>query len=64
MKTVTIQERCPGLTISDQTIKEILNRIQEVGVRQAERALYKIETEYIYSKNKGEKFEFTKNPQS
>jgi hypothetical protein len=63
MKAKTIQERCPGLVISDEVLEEILNRIQEVGVRQAERALYKIETEYIYSKNKGEKFEFTENPQ-
>ncbi|CAG8437431.1 6949_t:CDS:2 [Ambispora leptoticha] len=62
MKANDIQEKCQGLTISDQTIEKILDQLQEVGVRQAERVLYKIEKGYIYSKNKGEKFDFTENP--
>jgi len=49
--------------ITEKIINEILNRIKEVGVRQAERALRKIEQEYIYTKNKGEKFTATENPQ-
>jgi hypothetical protein len=62
LKADDIKKRHPELVISDKVIKEILNHIQEVGVRQAERALYKIEEDYIYTKNKGERFEFTENP--
>jgi len=52
-----------GGIINKKIIKEILKQIREVGVRQAERALRKIEEEYIYTKNNNEKFTVTENPQ-
>ena len=52
-----------GGIITEKAIQEILQRIKEVGIRQAERALYKVEQEYIYTKSKGEKFTATENPQ-
>jgi len=52
-----------GGIINKKIIKEILKQIKEVGVRQAERALRKIEEEYIYTKNNNEKFTVTENPQ-
>ncbi|CAJ0748951.1 16724_t:CDS:2 [Entrophospora sp. SA101] len=61
-KANDIQEKHQELVIPDQIIEAILNHIREVGVRQAERALYKLEEEYIYTKNKGEKFTTMENP--
>jgi len=66
MKAEEINEKYPekkGGIITKEVIKEILKQIKEVGVRQAERALRKIEEEYIYTKNKNEKFTVTENPQ-
>ncbi|CAI2183517.1 8604_t:CDS:2 [Funneliformis geosporum] len=65
MKAGTINEKYPekkGGIITEAIITEILQRIKEVGIRQAERVLYKIEQEYIYTKNKGEKFTVMENP--
>jgi len=42
--------------ITEKVIKEILSRIKEVGIRQAERALRGIEQYYNYAKSKGENF--------
>ncbi|CAJ0925013.1 7379_t:CDS:2 [Entrophospora sp. SA101] len=42
-KANDIQEKHQELVIPDQIIEAILNHIREVGVRQAERALYKLE---------------------
>ncbi|CAG8586458.1 8223_t:CDS:2 [Ambispora gerdemannii] len=66
MKAKEINDKYSGKKggiISEEVIKKILQRIKEVGIRQAERALYKVEQEYIYTKNKGEKFTATENPQ-
>ena len=66
MKAKEINEKYSekkGGIITEKVIKEILKQIKEVGVRQAERALRKIEEEYIYTKNKNEKFTVTENPQ-
>ena len=52
-----------GGVITEELIKEILGQIKEVGIRQAERSLYKAEQEYIYTKNKSEKFTATESPQ-
>ncbi|CAG8575247.1 2484_t:CDS:2 [Paraglomus occultum] len=65
MKADEINEKYPekkGGIINERIIKEILKQIKEVGVRQAERALRKIEEEYIYTKNNNEKFTVTENP--
>jgi len=65
-KAKEINEKYPekkGGIITDEIIKEILKQIKEVGVRQAERALRKIEEEYIYTKNNNKKFTVTENPQ-
>jgi len=42
--------------IPDEIISELPKYIQEAGIRQAERALYKIEKKYIYDKEKGREF--------
>ncbi|MCE8163551.1 MAG: AAA family ATPase [Candidatus Moeniiplasma glomeromycotorum] len=66
MKAEEINKKYPekkGGIISEQIIKAILHRIKEVGIRQAERVLYKIEQEYVYTKNKGEEFSVVENPQ-
>src|SRR6185312_10755957 len=65
MKAEDINEKYPekkGGIITKEVIKEILKQIKEVGVRQAERALRKIEEEYIYTKSNNEKFTVTENP--
>jgi ATP-dependent Lon protease len=65
MKAKEINEKYPekkGGIITGEIIREILNHIREVGVRQTERVLYKIEEEYLHSKTKGEKFTITENP--
>src|SRR5439155_19187453 len=64
MKAKEINQNYPekkGGIITEKAIKEILGRIREVGIRQAERALRKIEQEYI-AKNKGEGFTAAENP--
>lgn len=66
MKAEEINKKYPekeGSIITEKVIEAILNRIKEVGIRQAERALYKIEQEYIYTKNNGEKFNVNENSQ-
>jgi len=66
MKADEINKRHPeekGGIISEKLIKEIHKKIKEVGIRQAERSLYKVEQEYIYTKNKGEKFTAAESPQ-
>jgi len=52
-----------GGIITEKLIEEILEQIKEVGIRQAERALLKVEENYIYTKNNNEKFTATENPQ-
>lgn len=42
--------------IPDSIIKELPKFIKEAGVRQTERALYKIAKDYIYAREKGENF--------
>jgi ATP-dependent Lon protease len=64
MKVEEINKKYPekkGGVITEEAIKEILKRIREVGIRQAERALHKIEQEYI--RTKGENFTAAENPQ-
>jgi ATP-dependent Lon protease len=66
MKAEIINKKYPeekGGIITEKLIEEILQQIKEVGIRQAERALLKIEENYIYTKNKNEKFTATENPQ-
>jgi len=66
MKAEEINKKHPekkGGIITEELIKEILGQIKEVGIRQAERSLYKVEQEYIYTKNEREKFTATENPQ-
>jgi ATP-dependent Lon protease len=66
MKAKEINEKYSekkGGIITEKVIKEILKQIKEVGVRQAERALRKIEEEYIYTKNKNKQFTVLENPQ-
>jgi len=65
MKAKEINEKYSekkGGIITEKVIKEILKQIKEVGVRQAERALRKIEEEYIYTKNKNKQFTVLENP--
>lgn len=47
--------------ITEKAIVEILHRINELGIRQAERSLYKIEQEYVYT-GKDKEFDAAKNP--
>ncbi|RHZ35570.1 AAA family ATPase [endosymbiont GvMRE of Glomus versiforme] len=61
LKADGVQKSYQELIISDQNIEEILNYVKEIGIRQSERVLYKIEEEYIYYKNKNKKPDFMKN---
>jgi ATP-dependent Lon protease len=51
-----------GTIISEELIKLLPKYIQEVGIRQEERALYKAEKEYIYTKEKDQTYSVNQDP--
>ena len=52
-----------GTIIPKKLIQLLPEYIQEAGVRQEERVLYKAEKDYIYSKEKGQTYLVNKNPE-
>jgi len=51
-----------GTIISEELIKLLPKYIQEAGIRQEERALYKAEKEYIYTKEKDQAYSVNQDP--
>lgn len=52
-----------GIIISEELIKLLPKYIQEAGIRQEERVLYKAEKDYIYTKEQNQAYSVNQDPQ-